>query len=345
MLNLDKKDLQIIEILAKNCRVPRTTLAQALHVSKDTIRYRIHRLESEGYISQYVLFVDARTLGFTRYHILISFDELTDKEETYRKLSEHPYVMWINTFIGRFDIQIIVDATDGFHLNKIRQELFTICENKIKEYIILTHLCDLEFTQLNPLLMVNTPIQTKNDFSFSSLLFSRNFPVKQAFTLYKPDAKEIDILNALADQPNKSLVALSRALTIDRITTKKKITLLIEQKRILNFGAIPNLSKLGFVTYYLLVRVAQQTPFTVLQKPFLHLQNIFYAGQMIGDYDMILYLNARNPQELNESISLFRREIEKFILRYDLLVQDKVHHWRQFSKGIYSLLKEKGDYR
>ena len=65
------------------------------------------------------------------------------------------------------------------------------------------------------------------------------------------------------------------------------------------------------------------------------LQNIFYAGKMIGDYDMILYLNARNPDELNSSIELFRSKIEKYIVHYDLLVQDKVLFWKQFNSGIY----------
>lgn len=48
----------------------------------------------------------------------------------------------------------------------------------------------------------------------------------------------------------------------------------------------------------------------------------------------ILYLNARSPEELNASVGLFRQEMDKYLSRYDLLVQDKVHHWRQFSPGI-----------
>ena len=62
---------------------------------------------------------------------------------------------------------------------------------------------------------------------------------------------------------------------------------------------------------------------------------------MLGDYDMILYLNARNPQELNDSIELFKRDIGPYVIHYDLLVQDRVHHWRQFSSGIYKQLRGK----
>src|SRR3989338_3425988 len=84
---MDKKDLQIMEILAQNCRVPHTTIAQALKVSKDTITYKIKHLEKTEFIKEYVLFVDARKLGFTRYHILIKLDAgIKDKQELYDKI-------------------------------------------------------------------------------------------------------------------------------------------------------------------------------------------------------------------------------------------------------------------
>jgi DNA-binding Lrp family transcriptional regulator len=122
---------------------------------------------------------------------------------------------------------------------------------------------------------------------------------------------------------------------------KRHIQRLIEEGVILNFGAIPNLIQLDFVTYYLLVRLKQDTPREEMKRHFVELNNIFYAGRMIGDYDMILYLNARNPQELNRSVHLLRSKLRNRILNYDLLVQDRLHHWRQFTRGIRRILCER----
>ncbi|MGV8151931.1 MAG: Lrp/AsnC family transcriptional regulator [Candidatus Nanoarchaeia archaeon] len=339
---MDKKDIQIMELLAQNCRIPYKILAKALNVSKDTIAYRIKNLEKNKFISKYVLFIDARKLGFTRYHILIKLDsEIKNKQELIDLLSVHKFVMWTNSFIGRYDLQIIVDAVDNFHLNKIREELFALLDNKVKEYIILTHLHDLEFTQLNPVLYLQTKFKKKADYSFSNILTTKKFPVELEFEKYGIKKTELDILKILANNPQESLIRIGKKLNIDRSTIKKKITNLIQNKVILNLGAIPNLSKLGFVTYYLLVRVEQETPPEILKKPFAKLQNIFYAGRMIGDYDMIIYLNARNPDELNSSIELFKSEIGNYIVHYDLLVQEKVYHWMQFTEGIYELLTQK----
>lgn len=68
-----------------------------------------------------------------------------------------------------------------------------------------------------------------------------------------------------------------------------------------------------------MVRLVQDTSYAEMQKPFHKLNNIFYAGQMLGDYGMILYQNARNPYELNTGIQLFRRNPGRRILKYDLL--------------------------
>ena len=191
---MDKKDKQLLEILAQNCRVTNTVMGQALQLSKDAVAYRIKNLEKEGLLKQYLLFIDARKLGFTRYHILIHFDVTIDKQKMYKNLSQNKYVMWINSFIGRFDVQIIVDAVDGFHLNKIRENLFGICEYRVKDYMILTQLYDLEFTQLNPVLDQGTKFTKKLDHSFSSILTTRKFPVAPLFDRYSPAEIEIEIL-------------------------------------------------------------------------------------------------------------------------------------------------------
>src|SRR3989344_8684319 len=192
---MDKKDFQLLELLAQNCRIPHTTLGQALNISKDTVTYRIKQLEKSGMLKQYMLFIDARKLGFTRYHILIHFDAgITDKQQVYHLFAGHKNVMWINSFIGRFDVQIIVDAIDGFHLNTIREELFKMCGHKVKDYIILTHLLDLEFTQLNPVLDLGTKFKKTLDHSFSSICTSGSFPVGEKFTSFTPSLNEVEIL-------------------------------------------------------------------------------------------------------------------------------------------------------
>ena len=331
-----------MEILAQNCRISHSTIARALGISKDTVSYRIRQLEDAGLISEYVLFIDVRKFGLARNHLLIQFESGAAKtSDVIEEFAKNDFVMWINTFVGKYDVQIIVDASDAFHLNKVKEQLFKLCKRKIRGYSILTCLFDLEFTQINPHLDLGTLFEKKEDGSFSNLLSIPHFPVPRQFDHYHIDALEIEILRVLAADPRSSLTMISKTVGCDRQTVKKKLVRLIEKGVVLSFGAIPNVSKLGYVTYYLLVRVLQDTPQEILLQPFRKLKNIFYAAKMTGDYDMILYLNARTPQELNDSIERFKADLGNYLLNYDLLVQDRVYYWKQFTPGLYSHLRQR----
>lgn len=334
-LKLDAVDRAILGSLARNCRITNASLATALRVSKDTIAYRIERLEHEQILAGYVLFIDARTLGFTRYHLLIRCATTSENHRAkYARIAKHPCVMWINSFVGKFDFQVIVDATSPFELDEIRQDIFALCKSPIQDYMVLTHLSDLEFTQLLPDTSKILPIEKKDDGSFSHLLDAARFPVSNSFSRWNADPLDVQILEKLAADPRVSISDLERSLSTERITIRRRILGLIQGKVILSFGGVPSVQKLGYVTYYLLVRLNHNVPEVVLQKTFQSLGNVFYAGRMTGNYDMVLYLNARTPQELNESIANFRGHLSKYILTYDLLVQESIHYWKQFTTGI-----------
>lgn len=336
MLKLDKTNLRILEILAQNCRVSHATICRSLRISKDTVAYRIRQLEQAEVIKSYVLFCDVRKLGLTRYHLLIQFESSSlPSNESMMLLAKHPFVMWVNSFIGRFDLQIIVDAHNTFHLERIRTEISKICKIKIKNISVLAHLYDLEFTQLNPVINLKTDFNREDSQAFGSLITRTSFPVGSEFERYPINRSELEILRMLAINPRISISEISEHLKIERITIRRRILEMIKQRLIINFGAIPNLTSLNFVTYYLLIRLSQNTPKSALHKPFKSLKNIFYAGAMLGDYSMIAYLNARSPQELNSSVAKLREDLSPYIDSFDLLVQDKVYHWKQFTDGIY----------
>lgn len=339
---MDKKDLRIMEILAQNCRIPHATIAEAVKLSKDAVAYRIKKLEREDYITQYILFIDPRRLGFTRYQILIQFDADTDnKEEIYDELKKLPFVLWMNTFIGRYDLQVIVDARDSFHLKNQLDEIFKLCKYKIREHTVLTTIQEIEFSNLNPEINLKTQFKKKSDHSFSDRLTTKNFAYGLDFKPFKFSQLDLELMKLLADNPKTSLFDLANKLKIDRKTVKKRISNLIENKVITNFGGINNPTKFGYVTYALFTRILPETPTDLLKKPFEKLNNIFFAARMMGDYDFIFYLYAKTPEELNDTLEKFKKTIGKYIIYLDLFIQDRILSWRQYTKGIYEDLEKR----
>ena len=69
---IDNSDLKLLHALSKNAQLSNLALAKDLDVSKDTIKYRITKLEEERYILQYRPVVNYSVLGFSINSILIN---------------------------------------------------------------------------------------------------------------------------------------------------------------------------------------------------------------------------------------------------------------------------------
>jgi Lrp/AsnC family leucine-responsive transcriptional regulator len=335
MLTLSTTQRKLLGLLAQNARLTDTALANALRVSHDAVAHAIKRLTEEKVIQSFNLMIDARCLGFTRYHLLLRLECNTQLREQYiKRVSKHPAVMWVNSFVGCYDLQIIIDALSALELNEIIQQLFKLCEHKVKRYTILTHLSDLEFTNLFPAIDIAVRFDRDNDSSFAPYITRRSYGVSKEFVRYYPDARDMAILAMLSDSPRVTITTLAEQIGTDRVTTRKRILKLIQQGVIRSFACIIDKQLFGYTTYYLLVRFHTQPPEAVIKRPFKELTNIFYAGEMLGDYNLILYLNASSPQELNSSIDLMRKHLEHFILDYELLVQESVHAWRHVTPYV-----------
>ncbi len=62
-LELDARDLQILELLQENCKRPLAALGEKVGLTAPSVMERIHKLESAGVIRGYVARLDARAVG------------------------------------------------------------------------------------------------------------------------------------------------------------------------------------------------------------------------------------------------------------------------------------------
>ena len=332
---MEALDLGILEVIAQNARISDAGIGRALRISEDAVRYRLDAMERSKLIRNYQLFIDSRVLGFTRYHLLIALQPgKRSIKGIGEKVSQQPFVMWVNSFVGQYDLQVIIDAADAHHLNQICQKLFKACQGRIRDYIVLTCLHDLEFTNLNPTFEKGLKFERKADASFADILTKRSFPAGPKFKQFQPNRLEIQILRVLAEDPRMALVDIGRRLDCDRQTVRSRVRGLIKAGVITNIGAVVDTARMGYVTYYLLIRLDHRASEVALGETFHKLKNIFYAGRVIGDYDLIVYLNARTPQELASSMATLRGVIGNNIAEMNLLVQEELYFWRHFTEGI-----------
>ena len=121
---LDHLDLQILQILSKDCRKNTLDIGNQLHLSPNTVKYRIRKLLDNKVIVAYKTMINADKLGYQHYKVFLNLNNLT--EETRKKLIGHlrvnRHVIYVTDAIGKADLEFEA------HVKNIK-ELHTIIRN------------------------------------------------------------------------------------------------------------------------------------------------------------------------------------------------------------------------
>jgi Lrp/AsnC family leucine-responsive transcriptional regulator len=118
-LALDQVDRRILAVLQKQGRISNSDLSETVNLSASACHRRVQRLESEGYIRNYVALLDARKLGvpttvFVEITLQTQADEVLDAFE--KAVARIPDVLECHLMAGTADyiLKVVAENTDDF---------------------------------------------------------------------------------------------------------------------------------------------------------------------------------------------------------------------------------------
>ena len=251
---MDKLDLKLLELLGKNCRLSNSTIAKALNLSKDTVRNRIRGLENNKIITHYNTILDIRKLGINKFHMLIKLrKDISNSKEIIGELKKNESISFMNSFVGKYDLQLIIDAKDNHRFEAIKKEILESIGKYIEDYFTFNFIYDIKHSNLIPDVILNTKFEKKLDSSFSSLI-SNEIYLSGKEGLVQIDDLDFKILKILCNNPRITLVEMSNILEFNRETIKQRIIKLIKNKVIINFGINISFYAFDYVTYFMLIK-------------------------------------------------------------------------------------------
>ncbi len=112
---MDKIDLQLLELLQADARMPLKVLAEKVFLSSPATAARITRLEKQGIIGGYTAQIDLKTVGMP----IIAFVHLeldpAQKPTFYPYITAHPNVLECNCVTGRYSqlIKVAFESTEA----------------------------------------------------------------------------------------------------------------------------------------------------------------------------------------------------------------------------------------
>jgi Lrp/AsnC family transcriptional regulator for asnA, asnC and gidA len=102
---VNKKDLIILSILQNGARIPISEIAKKVGLSENGVRYRLEKLEEEGYIKNYVVLLNPRKFGKKTFAIFNLELENKQIKTSIKKLAEIEDLIKIYQTTGQYSIK------------------------------------------------------------------------------------------------------------------------------------------------------------------------------------------------------------------------------------------------
>jgi Lrp/AsnC family transcriptional regulator, regulator for asnA, asnC and gidA len=138
--NFDDKNKKIAKVLRSNARAKLMEIATKTKIPIDTVKYRIKRMEEEGFIKRYRLVLDPSKLGYNRYEIFIRCVNLTDavigKFHEYAKQNHN--IEYFSRCVGSWDIEFTVHFRTNEELREFVLEVKELFGEYIKNFESVT---------------------------------------------------------------------------------------------------------------------------------------------------------------------------------------------------------------
>ena len=118
-MSIDETDRRILKVLQQQGRISNADLSEAVNLSPSACHRRVHRLEKDGYIRNYVALLDARKLKVpTTVFVEITLSGQADEvlEAFEKAVARIPDVLECHLMAGTADyiLKVVAENTEDF---------------------------------------------------------------------------------------------------------------------------------------------------------------------------------------------------------------------------------------
>lgn len=316
MSALDLKDRQLLYELDLNARQSFNELAKKLRLNKNTVQYRISRLQKLGIIRNFYTLIDTAKLGYLIFRVFLRFQNLAHEREMeiIEYLKSDSRVGWMVSVEGNWDLNFMIWVKTHYEFDEFWREFkFKFEESIVHKWISL-------FVRLH---FYTRPFlaNTKNDRQKAIVLYDK---VKIPISL---DEKDIIILRTLAEDCRTPVVDIAKKASMTVNTAKHRIKRLWNCDIIKSFKAVIDLEKLGYKYYKLHFELKSLTPEDWRSiKTYVQLHpNIWDLNELVNGADLELDLHVKTDAEMRTFISELRARFQNNIRNYEILHYYKEH--------------------
>ena len=141
---MDETDKKILNVLSNNARTSISAISKKTGIPNSTISNRIHKLEENNTIEQYIAILNPEKIGVNITAIIIIQTETEKHENVEKELPKLEQVSQVYSISGEYDILIKVWAKSLEELNEIINSQIRTIDGieELRELIVMEILKD-----------------------------------------------------------------------------------------------------------------------------------------------------------------------------------------------------------
>jgi len=309
-LKLSVKDKRIIGELFRDARTPFSIIAKRVRLSKESVNYRVKRLEKLGLLVGFNTVLDIKKIGWEIFFVYIRFRNVdAEKEkEMLEYLKNHPNVAQLFRCIGNYDAIIKVFVRNYADIDKVLKEI----EGQYREFFD-EYFFDYIIEEIAvPFSFLYQP--GKESMIYRS---AREKTEKTSLT-----ELELRVLKELAKNARCSISEVAEKLKISRELIKYHLKKLEKSEVILKYRPDTLPKKLGYNWHFLILKteklegnINKSLTTFLLNHP-----NVTYFYRTAGSSDIQVELRTKTNEKLNEILMEIRGILKTVLKRFELLV-------------------------
>lgn len=318
-LKLDVIDRKILYFLEMNARFSPTALAKVLSVSRETIAYRIKRMEELDFLHGYATLLDHKKLGFNNYRVYVKFKNLVDDREIIDGLFGLSAVTTIVTCSGSYDLQFVLSVKTQAEFLEIFEKIMGNYSFSIEKFEVL-EIVQEEILGWWMILREDEAKKTKMITEHKGSTFQREF-MRKSFgkEMVSLDEKDRAILEILKLDAKVSVSDLSQQLSLAPISIENRIKKMVLGGVIKHFFIQSSLTQLGYQWWHILFKMKnldQKKFFAFIE----HHPNMSWYMKFLGKWDYQCNVYAKTNAEFHAILQQIKQGFADNVLYYDSFI-------------------------
>lgn len=296
---LDSNDKKILAQLDSNARMTYKEISKKTRIPKETVKYRIEKLEKEKIILGYWTVIDYAKRGMLLYRLYVKFQNNDPNKEK----------QLIDFLVARKEVKIVFRFSGSYD---VALGIFVKSHHECEQF-----LDSLRKQFNNSMARTHLSLFTSYVEYSKTYLFGGEKQVFETCSRSKPvllDETDERILTLLEHNARISLVELAKKCNVTLATVRSHLRLLLKQGVIVGFRPLLNLEKLGYVYYK--VDLFFNTPNDQFIRHVLSHPNVAYTEKSLISSDFEFDVEVQTHQEFISIMNSFAQKFPGVIREY-----------------------------